>query len=574
MQEKHIRRNRQQRFSIKKGLLFAALVLLLLGGFVSLFGLSTGDPRVRQQATQNRTTLERTIHYAQSTGVPDANLMTVLAQEHALDATHAPLALLNDQLVTTYYRNIAMRYQQLTVQTQGVIQVTTEQLAQQAQDDLQTLQYVLAARQHSNVPLATITQLYIQDKATLQMARYPKNYLAISKQIKDAITAINQIPDTLEKLQILHQIIQLMQNEHQDVFSLQKQYTDDQNAVAKVTTPHGLQQLNQLVDAQNQQAMATFTQAIPLLTQARVNELEHSIQLIKQAGLVTNDYQKRLDADQAQASYVKTLQDYLAFSKQVDNDLASLRQDLLKGQAIILVKQFDDEVNAWGSAHQYYDKYNGQSYPLDGGYMTKGIGEDLDRELSAATTADGYQQVITDTQNELFHLHLLEQDYTDKTPYTQVHATDQTLIDYYKLQQSKVIVVSFIEEALRVYDHGKLIRAFLITAGRPELPPVPGLWTPMWRLTNTTFKSPYPPDSPYWYPDTPIHYAILYHPGGYFLHDSWWRNDYGPGTQFYHIDSSGNASANYGTHGCVNMPPAQAQWVYDNTDYATQILMY
>jgi hypothetical protein len=248
--------------------------------------------------------------------------------------------------------------------------------------------------------------------------------------------------------------------------------------------------------------------------------------------------------------------------------------DLLKGQAITQLKQFHSEVNAWGGAHQYLDTYNGQSYPLDGGYMTKGIGEDLDRELNAAMTVDDYQRVLTDIQNGLFHLHMLEEDANDKTPYTQVHTTDLKLLDYYKLQHARVIVVSFIEEALRVYDNGKLVRSFLITAGRPELPPVPGLWAPMWRLVHTTFKSPYPKGSAYWYPDTPINYAIMYHSGGYFLHDSWWRNDYGPGTQFYHIDSSGNVSANYGTHGCVNMPTAQAAWLYNNTDYSTQILMY
>lgn len=574
MQEKHLRRNMSQRFLTRRGLLAAALVVLLLGGVVSLFGRSPGDPRAQQQALENRTTLEQMIHDAQSNGVPAADLKTILAQEHALDATHAPLVLFNNQLVTTYYRNIGLRYQQLLVQTQGVLQVTTEQLAQQASDTLQALQNVMATNQHSGVPLATIRQLYIKDNTAFQAARYPKDYLTIKNQVRDAITTINQLPDTLAKLQTLHQVIQLMQKAHLDVSLLQKQYTNDQSAVAQVITPRGLQHLNQLVDAQNQLAVATFTQAIPLLAQAKVSELQRSVQLIEQAGLTATDYQKRLDADRAQEPHVKTLQDYLAFSKQVDNDLTALHLDLLKGQAISLVKQFDDEVNAWGNAHQYYDKYNGQSYPLDGGYMTKGIGEDLDRELNAAATADDYQQVVTDTQNELFHLHLLEQDYNDKTPYTQVHATDQQLIDYYNLQQSKVIVVSFIEEALRVYDHGKLVRAFLITAGRPELPPVPGLWSPMWRVTNITFKSPYPQGSPYWYPDTPIHYAIMYHSGGYFLHDSWWRNDYGPGTQFYHIDSSGNASANYGTHGCVNMPPDQAQWVYNNTDYNTQILMY
>jgi lipoprotein-anchoring transpeptidase ErfK/SrfK len=33
-------------------------------------------------------------------------------------------------------------------------------------------------------------------------------------------------------------------------------------------------------------------------------------------------------------------------------------------------------------------------------------------------------------------------------------------------------------------------------------------------------------------------------------------------------------SADYGTHGCINMPEDQAAWVYDNTTYNTQIVMY
>ncbi len=271
---------------------------------------------------------------------------------------------------------------------------------------------------------------------------------------------------------------------------------------------------------------------------------------------------------------VKTMQDFQTFSKQIDSDLAAMQGDLLKGQAASLIKQFHTEVANWGNAHQYFDKYNGVTYPLDGPYMAKGIGEDLDRELANAVTATDFQQVVTDTQNASFHLHMMEADAQDSTPYSQVHATDQKLLDYYKLNSSQVIVVSFIEEALRVYENGKLVRSFLITAGRPELPPVPGLWTPLWRLTNTTFKSPYPKGSPYWYPDTPINYAILYHEGGYYLHDSWWRNNYGPDTQFYHIDSSGNVSADYGTHGCINIQEDDAAWLYDNTSYSTQIVMY
>ena len=137
-----------------------------------------------------------------------------------------------------------------------------------------------------------------------------------------------------------------------------------------------------------------------------------------------------------------------------------------------------------------------------------------------------------------------------------------------------MIVISTTEQALRLYQNGQLVKGFLVTAGRPELPAVPGLWRPLWRLTKTEFHSPYPKGSPYYYEPTKINYAIMYHDGGYFLHDSWWRNDYGPGTQFYHIDSSGNVSASYGTHGCVNIQEEQAAWLYNQTSYETSIIIY
>jgi len=550
------------------------LTLLLLSILVSLLSACSSDPSGQQQANHNRAELDHAIQYAQNIGVPAIDLKPVLAQEQSLNATHAPFALFNNTPVTDYYNNIMTRYKQLTVQTQGIIQVATDQLGQQAQNTLQNLQHTLAAKRSSGLPLTTLTQLYNQNMANMQKARYPKDYLAISTQATDAINTIAILPNSLEKLQTLNQIISLMQDGHQDVSTLHKSYDDDRNAIATATTSQVLLQINQTIDAQNQQATSKFLQAIPLLTNAKVDELNNAIQQLKQYGIDTSDYQKRLDADRAQMPNVKTMQDYQAFAKKVDSDLAAMHDDLLKGQTAALIKQFHTEVDAWGNAHQYHDRYDGQNYPLDGAYMAKGIGEDLDRELNNATTVDGYQQALTDTQNALFHLQMLEADAKDTTPYTQVHATDQKLLDYYKLQHSQVIVVSFIEEALRVYDNGKLVRSFLITAGRPELPPVPGLWAPLWRQYHTTFTSPYPPGSPYYYEPTPINYAILYHTGGYYLHDSWWRNDYGPGTQFYHIDSSGNVSADYGTHGCINMPEDEAAWVYNNTDYNTQILMY
>ena len=66
-----------------------------------------------------------------------------------------------------------------------------------------------------------------------------------------------------------------------------------------------------------------------------------------------------------------------------------------------------------------------------------------------------------------------------------------------------------------------------------------------------------------------------FHEGGYFFHDAWWRSDFGPGDNFPHNDSSGTTIYNgNGSHGCINMQVDQAGWVYDHTDWNTQILVY
>lgn len=548
--------------------------VFLLSVLVPLLTACGGDPHAQQQASKDEAALVKTLQYAQSVGVPGKTLQPVQKQVQALQATQAPLTLFDNTPATQYYTNVSTRSKQLQIQIQGLIQASTQQLEQQAQDNLGRLQHTLATQQNSKLPLGAMKTLYQTDQANMQKARYPKDYALIATHASDALTTIAQMPATLDKLTTMQSIIKMLKEGKQDVSTMQQQYTDDQNALAKVTTPAALKQIDQTIDTQNQQAAKKYSNIIPLLTQDKLDEMSKNVQQLQKDGIDTTNYQKQLDQDRAQAQHVKTLEDYTAFAKTVDVHLNGMQTDLLKGQAMTLLKQFHQQVQDWGNAHQYFDKYNGMSYPLNGPYMTKGIGEDLDRELNAAKTASDYQQTVTDVQNAILHHQMMQQDYNDKTPFDQPHATDKKLMDYYKLQKDQVIVVSFIEEAMRIYQNGTLIRSLLITAGRPELPPVPGLWAPMWRRSDITFKSPYPKGSPYWYPDTPIHYAIMYHEGGYYLHDSWWRNDYGPGTQFYHIDSSGNTSANFGTHGCVNMPLDQAQWVYENTTYNTQILMY
>src|SRR5436309_667934 len=118
-----------------------------------------------------------------------------------------------------------------------------------------------------------------------------------------------------------------MNEGHQDVTGLKQQYASDQSMLAQATKPGDLQKVNQSIEVQNQQAVTQFKQVIPLITQARLDKLNSDLQQLKQYGIDTSQYQQRLSADQTLASNIKTLQAYLAFSRQVDHDLASMQLD-------------------------------------------------------------------------------------------------------------------------------------------------------------------------------------------------------------------------------------------------------
>ncbi len=189
--------------------------------------------------------------------------------------------------MTNYYTNIATRYKQLTIQTQGIIDVDTQQMGQQAQDNLGNLQHTLAAKQHSDLPLTAFTQLYNQNQASMQKARYPKDFTTISTNVTNAISTITILPGSMDKLQTLSQVITLMKQGNQDVTALQKNYDDDKNAVDNALTPQDLKIVNQTIDTQNQQATSMFLQAIPSADKGQSRyELSQEIQQLKQKALI------------------------------------------------------------------------------------------------------------------------------------------------------------------------------------------------------------------------------------------------------------------------------------------------
>jgi lipoprotein-anchoring transpeptidase ErfK/SrfK len=314
-----------------------------------------------------------------------------------------------------------------------------------------------------------------------------------------------------------------------------------------------------------------------LLQEQGVMELEalqQWVALMRQYKGNDNTYQQELSKDQKALDAAHTDSAYQQVLRRLDQQVKDIEIPALKSEASDLEKQLAQQAAAWGQQHTYHDSYNNTTYPLAYEYGPNGVDGFVQDDLSGAQTAADYQQAVEDADMYLANLQAYKTNASDKTPWNQPHATDLQLMQHYHTSDQKVVVVSLGEQTLRVYNNGHLIKAFKVTTGRPEKPSLPGAWSIENKQSPTIFRSDEPRNSPYWYPDTPINYAMLYHSGGYYIHDSWWRADYGVGTQFPHEDSSGDSFSFDGSHGCINISKDDAAWLYSYVDMNTRVIVY
>ncbi|HVU68000.1 MAG TPA: L,D-transpeptidase [Ktedonobacteraceae bacterium] len=562
---------RARSLRVAQGLLVGVLAMVLL-----LTSACGGDSHLQQQANSARTQLDQQIKHAESIGVPVSSLQTILDQEQALNKSSAPFSMFDDTPVNTFYKNQTSSYQQLLSKLQEQVAIVTGQYQGKAQQDLQSFNDALTTQQAQKVgDIQAFSLRYTTDENLLAAAQYPKDYQAISYDARNATDALDLMGSTYKQLTIFQNTIKQMQKANLDVTAMQSQYSSDLNSFNSATSTGEFQSLTTLLNAQYQLAVVNSIQSLPYVGAAKLASFQNQIDQLKLYGMDSSAYVKMYNKDKTAMAQASTISDYLKVSKQIDTDMAAMQPDLIQGESWYLITKLDKEAKAWGKQHLYHDKTDGKNYIPDSGYTMDGIGYWLQRENGWSYTTADYQSVVNDDVNEFFNFEMFKQDYADKTPYNQVHQTDLELMQHYpSLKSGAVIMVSMAQQSLHFFVNGKLVKAFQITTGRVERPTLPGVWFTQDRKSPTEFKSSDPPSSPFYYPPTPIHYAILYHWGGFFVHDSWWRNDYGPGTQYPHNDSSGNSSSMNGSHGCVNVREDQAAWLYAHTDWNTQIVIY
>lgn len=552
----------------------------LAGAIVGVMLLTSGcggDAQYQQQASQAHAQLDQQIKHAQRIGVPGSALEPIIQQESKLNTSSAPFSLFDNGPDNSFYQKQTSSYQQLSSQLQQEVQIVTSQDQGQAQQDLANFKQALATQQaHKAGDIADFSARYTTDQNKLAAAQYPKDYLAISSDAQEATSTLNQMGSTYSQLVIFNNTISQMQQANLDVTAMQSQYNSDLAVFKTASTIKDFNNLDNLLDAQYQLAVTSSIQALPYVGAAKLQEFQDQINDLKTYGMDSSHFSTLYNTDKANMDKAKTIADYLNVSNQINTDMASMHDELVQGESWYLIKELDQEAKAWGQAHMFQDSYDHKSYLPDAEYTMDGIGYWLQRENGWSYTTADYQSVVNDDQNEMFNFQMMQQDYSDKTPYNQVHQTDLEMMQHYpSLQHGSVIMVSTAGEALRYYVNGKLVKSSLVTTGMPARPSLPGVWTTQNRQAPTEFKSDDPPGSPYYYPPTKINYAILYHWGGFFVHDAWWRTLFGPGTKYPHYDPDGDESfAGEGSHGCVNVPESFAAWLYANTTWQTQIAIY
>jgi hypothetical protein len=534
-----------------------------------------GNPQIQQKANQSKIQLDSLIAHAQSIGVPAVILQPILSQEAQLSSTNAPITLFSDQPATDYYANLARRYQILAVQVQGLQYQATQQYDYEAYQNIQKLEDALAQRRTQGFVEAKIFAAQLDNyQAQMARAQYPKDYIQISIGAQRSTEALHLMGPAYDGLKALQQVTKQLQASHLDTAALLQEQQNDLQLFRTASKPEDFTQLIDELNTQLQETTVLSIAAIPYVGATKLAEFNADIQVTQKYGQDVTKFQQRYAADRAALNNARTIRDYLSLATQIDSDLASIQLPMVQSEANYLLKQFHQEVTSWGNAHKYHDPQDGQAYPLDYEYDMQGIGADADNVVQSAQSIDDYQAAIDSLNNDMANLHAMEADYGDTTPWNQTHAADLQLIQRYGLK-GQVIVVSLIEQTMRLYQDGKLVNAFRVTTGQYQLPSPPGVWQILLRQSPTVFKSSEPVGSAFWYPDTNINFAMEYHWGGYYFHDSWWRANYGPGTNFPHYDSGGDETyAGNGSHGCVNMQEDQAGWLYAHTDYNTGVILY
>jgi L,D-transpeptidase-like protein len=544
-----------------------ALTAVIGVSVVSMLLTACGPAQGQAQAEQNKAKLDHELAHARNDlGLPDSMLQPIESQETKIASGEGGWSY--------NYQDAAANYTLLYTQLVGVEQTAAQTLKQQATDDIQAFSTALTNRraQGFDKSLLEVYQNRLNQVGTdFDAAQKPGDYARVDAFARQQTEALNAMGPAYEKLQEFNKIILAVSAAGYNSPLAQALYQSDVTAFTDALSASSYNALVGVIDGQITQLEADQTEALPYIGSTLLDLFGEKIALLKSYGENISSFQTEYDQDVARFKSASTLADYLALSQTINKQTEGMALPLIRGAARRTLQQLASLADYVNTHDKTLDPANGIYYPDAYEYSNPFWGvSDAQQVFNSSRTVDDYQHALFYAFVLLTNLRALQDDLSDKTPHYKPHATDLTLLAAYHLT-GKVVVVSLREQTARFYENGKMVFWTYVTTGNIDTPSVPGLHYAMYKLQHTTFISPDPPGSPDWYAPTPINFAIAYAPGGYFLHDAWWRAEFGPYTNLPHWDP---AAFNGGSHGCVNFPLSVMGNVYDMVDVNEPIILY
>lgn len=503
-------------------------------------------------AGQARAQVEAALAQAQAFGVSPATIATLQATERHIDSERGWLGI-DDTTATRRYQSL--------IQTIAGAENTALSSAQSA---VAHDQATLTTQIRHNVDQGITSSLYQlwqqADQRQLGVAATPRDFRRIDGTLQIQLTTLQTLTTAYGALKQLGDTIAGLRGAGIPTALPQAEYAQGQSQFGAATTTADFTALLDLLDAEQIGLINDQAQAIPYVGQALLDSYQQRVNLAQNFGEDVKSFQTDLASDTHTLIRIDTVVQYQSFQQQVARQMDGLALPLIRGQA-------RHDIGVMQSLLTYCYDHQIMDYEYTSAFGIGGVEQDF---LQALTLQD-FQDVDDETNILIENLRTMITNLADTTPHDQPHAADRDLMRYYGIGGEKVLVVSLREQSARAYDNGQLVMSTYVTTGRTERPSPPGLWHVSDRETGITFYSADQPGSEFWFPPTYVNYALLYHDGGFYVHDAWWRTEFGPGTNLPHNDPH---AFDNGSHGCVNVPEQQMALIYAWADIGMPVIVY
>lgn len=540
-----------------------AALLTCIAGALSL----PGSRRAPRTAQLDRQRLDHELARAQSSlGVPAALLAPILTQERLVRSAERGVSE-NDQVA-------ASDYNLLYSETQQVERAASATLRGQARGDVALIETALTTARSQRFPYVFDSQARLEEMQTqLANAHSTREYAAVAAALDAQLGALQSMEPAYSAFQRFQAQLRGLREAGIPSLAGESAASGDSVAFRDGATPERYSTL--LTDIQAQMAQTTQASALALDAQPTVTlaAMRPTVAALRAVGdlAAASSLQRAL----TNASGVLAVRGQparrLALAQGVMGQVVALQTPLLRLGAERDVQTLGALLTT-AQRQRLLDPFTGVYYPAAYEYADKTVGyPHIVAELATAKTVEQIVVADRDANEMSASLRALLADLRDKTPAGQPHTADIHLAQQLGLTAGKVIVVSLVEQVMRFYQDGKLVNWTYVTTGRPELPSPPGLHFAVNKASPVLFVSPEPRSSPLWFEPTPVSYAILYANGDDFIHDGWWRHQFGPGTQLPHYDP---IAFNGGSHGCINLPLNKMAWVYTWVPVGAPVIVY